>query len=234
MQRMLALPVNELEDELKPAAEGPTTTVAESPLPSPRSFEPVPPLEECYLPEPLVRLDPPSDLAGPATEPPRAPSLWLTTATDGEASLSSTPDDFATERRERAEESPPEPPPDSEIKSAAEHTEEEWERSLPVSPEVLDAISPSSGGKKSDRPFGRAQSPSPEAFPVPNPVDAPPVWIQPLVWTNRAFDAGTRWLGPLGGCIRSPGGRAILGWAGLGLLAGALGWLGVHELGWTW
>jgi outer membrane biosynthesis protein TonB len=55
-----------------------------------------------------------------------------------------------------------------------------------------------------------------------------------LYWTNRAFDRGTRWLGGPGRWLRSPGGRSVLGWFGIGLLTVALGWQVLAWLGWTW
>jgi hypothetical protein len=61
------------------------------------------------------------------------------------------------------------------------------------------------------------------------------VWtVYPLLWTNWAFDQATSWLGPLGRWLRAPGGRALLGWGGLLLLAAALAWLAWDGMGWTW
>jgi len=56
----------------------------------------------------------------------------------------------------------------------------------------------------------------------------------PLVALNRAFDAGTTLLGPVGGWLRSAGGRTWLGLLGLGLLLAALAWGLGDWLGWTW
>ena len=62
-----------------------------------------------------------------------------------------------------------------------------------------------------------------------------PAWYWlPLVPVNWLFDAATWLLGPLGRRLRTPGGRSLLGWTGLLLLAGALAWGVLDWLGWTW
>jgi hypothetical protein len=58
--------------------------------------------------------------------------------------------------------------------------------------------------------------------------------LRPLLWINLAFDWSTGWLGPLGRWLREPGGRALIGWGGLLLLAAALAWLAWDGIGWTW
>jgi hypothetical protein len=55
-----------------------------------------------------------------------------------------------------------------------------------------------------------------------------------LTWINQAFDRGTLWLGPAGRWLRSPPGRAVLGWLGAGLLMAALGWQILAWTGWNW
>src|SRR6266542_2678947 len=54
-----------------------------------------------------------------------------------------------------------------------------------------------------------------------------------LVGGNHLFDRGAGWLGPFGRWLRRPAGRAVLGWAGLVLLAAALGWVLLDWFGWT-
>lgn len=61
-----------------------------------------------------------------------------------------------------------------------------------------------------------------------------PVWLQPLVTFNAAFDWGVSWLGPLGRWLRTPSGRTVLGWIGLILLAAALVLVALDGMGWTW
>ncbi len=59
-------------------------------------------------------------------------------------------------------------------------------------------------------------------------------WLfQPLLWINQAYDRATPWLGPLGRWLRSPGGRSVLGYTGLTLLALAIAWSLRDWLG-TW
>ncbi len=48
-------------------------------------------------------------------------------------------------------------------------------------------------------------------------------WVMPgLHWSNRTFERLTAWLGNPGRWLRSPTGRATLGWIGLALWAIAL------------
>ncbi len=54
-----------------------------------------------------------------------------------------------------------------------------------------------------------------------------------LVWGNHLFDRGAGRLGPFGRWLRRPTGRTVLGWAGLVLLAAALGWVLLDWFGWT-
>lgn len=55
-----------------------------------------------------------------------------------------------------------------------------------------------------------------------------------LLWVNQGYDRGTARLGKLGQLLRSRFVRALLGIAGLGLLAWALAWLVRDWLGWNW
>jgi hypothetical protein len=69
----------------------------------------------------------------------------------------------------------------------------------------------------------RLMPPAPAA---PSPSHAAgrlPGWLlRPLLWSNRAFDRWTGWLGRPGRWLRGPLGRKVLGWVGLGLWAIAL------------
>jgi hypothetical protein len=58
--------------------------------------------------------------------------------------------------------------------------------------------------------------------PLPGGGEVVPGWAGPLVFVNRAFDRATRPLGVVGYWLRRPRGRAVLGWAGVALLALAL------------
>ena len=61
-----------------------------------------------------------------------------------------------------------------------------------------------------------------------------PLWLAPVVWANRAFDRSTYLLGPAGRWLRGPSGRSVVGWAGVGFLAAALGWALLDWLRWNW
>jgi hypothetical protein len=93
---------------------------------------------------------------------------------------------------------------------------------------VLAAISERS--REGERRSAAALSPPerPNAS-LPEPMLA--WWIRPLVWSNQVFDHITTWLGEPGEWLRGGSGRAVLGWTGLLLLAGALTWAVLVGLG---
>jgi hypothetical protein len=68
----------------------------------------------------------------------------------------------------------------------------------------------------------------------PSPIPVRPMGMQPIVWTNRAFDWWATRCGPLGLWLCGPAGRTLLGCTGLLLLAGALAWALHDWIGWTW
>ncbi|HMC64509.1 MAG TPA: hypothetical protein VKI65_06195 [Gemmataceae bacterium] len=59
-------------------------------------------------------------------------------------------------------------------------------------------------------------------------------WHLPFVWLNVAFDCLTYLLGPSGRWLRGPASRALIGWLGMLLLAGAMAWVWFEWMGWTW
>jgi hypothetical protein len=70
---------------------------------------------------------------------------------------------------------------------------------------------------------------------VPLPPPAPWLkWLLPLWWVNAAFDGCTRLLGPCGAWLRHSGGRTMLGATGIAMLLLALLLLLQDWLGWTW
>jgi len=72
-----------------------------------------------------------------------------------------------------------------------------------------------------------------EALP-PSWVEPLPFWLWPLSWVNRAFDRFTVPLGAPGRWLRGPGGKSLLGWVGMLLIAVA-GGIALHDwFGWTW
>ncbi len=232
MQRMLALPVGQLEEEIRASTErsavlspgdeeGPIyrrLAVEEmQPTPGDPELNPVP--------------DSAERLSGDEPDRPMgaAPELRLTTPTspeEGEGAPGASGADWeeiTTSTGTAVEESPPPPEvPD-------------WENGLPASPEVLAAIrerpldSAESGGHPTPAaslPRGLPDRPNAS---LPEPVVA--WWLRPLLWCNQVFDACTFWLGEPGEWLRSGRGRAVLGWCGLLLLAGAVGWAVLVGLG---
>ncbi len=60
-------------------------------------------------------------------------------------------------------------------------------------------------------------------------------WVyRMLVGTNQFYDSTSSIFGGAGEWLRGPGGRALLGIAGVMLLAGSAGWLVKDLLGWHW
>ena len=81
--------------------------------------------------------------------------------------------------------------------------------------------------------FSQAQPMQASGFPgVPTPQwqspknVAPPVpfILLPLLGFNRLFDIISYLLGPLGSFLRAPAGRNTLGWLGILMILGAIGW----------
>src|SRR5262249_15887226 len=60
------------------------------------------------------------------------------------------------------------------------------------------------------------------------------VLLQPLLWINGVYDRWTSWLGPLGRLLRSPRGRAVIGFVGLTLIGLAIAWSVRDLFGWWW
>jgi hypothetical protein len=224
MQRMLALPVNQLEEELRTMAEetsAPPTgdRLAESgeeaaPPAAPANSEGAPRSWSVSGDVPgAARADEAGEVA-----PPHAPLIAF-------QPLPST--DQAAPPTFPQESEPPREKPDSD-----------WEGLLPAGPEVLAALGrPAVVDQQSNTPEEAIAPGSPC-----NSLDAQPgnlhqrhwsLWVRPVLWSNWVFDGVTRWLGPPGRWLRSPAGRALLGWIGLGLLAGAAAWLVAFGFGWT-
>jgi len=70
--------------------------------------------------------------------------------------------------------------------------------------------------------------------PKPTADESVPVILWPLVAFNWLFDLLTYLLGPLGSWLRSNAGRNILGWLGIVMIFGALGWAIADWYGIDW
>jgi hypothetical protein len=87
-------------------------------------------------------------------------------------------------------------------------------------------------------PAALVEPPPQPSYARPSPLaEAAPIWAipaenkpafslfaLPFVAINRLFDLPTYLLGPLGACLRHPVGKTILGWLGIAMLLGAIGW----------
>jgi hypothetical protein len=235
MQRMLALPVHPLEAETEPAPEAP------APVEAPVVVPPRPPRPRLLaetaapVPEPLAVAAAPPDLrqeTASFTPPFSAVAGWRVA-------------------EEPAEDRAPLPAAPLPAAAAEEHSEEPslfWLDEPETEPRRsawLQPLPPPTLPFREGPPLPRAPALEwiePEAEPAEAIADtyrswrpAPtPAWLQPLVAFNAAFDWGVSWLGPLGRWLRTPGGRAALGWIGLVLLAAALALAALDGMGWTW
>jgi hypothetical protein len=229
MQRMLALPVNQLEEELRAATAVPPVPPPPLPKEGPiyrrLAVEDLPETPEnapAGRDQDTGKL--PSTLHGRRDFPPGPTLLLLSPTSPAAADLAREPDAEKEERARAGTVIREERPPRSQ--------EEEWEQNLPAGPELMAAISQRSRAEQERAGLpGSRMGDRPNAS-LPEPVVAP--WLRPLVWSNQLFDQWTTKLGRPGHWLRGDGGRALLGWAGLGLLTGALAWLLAGGFGWTW
>jgi hypothetical protein len=211
MQRMLALPVQQLEEELRTAA-APALRVE----------------------EPVGEAGPESTaLAPPATPAPDAAGLEEPARTDAAGDL--TPPHSPLASFQSPPQGAPASPPE-EMNPEPEKPDPVWEQLLPASPEVLAAL-----GRPAQEPqtAEQAQAPGPAAHSsdgrwAMGDRRSVSVWLRPVLWINQAFDGCTALLGGPGRWLRGASGRSLVGWIGLGLLGGAAAWLVAYGFGWTW
>jgi hypothetical protein len=231
MQRMLALPVNHLGEgvgppESKPDADAPQNVEAMRDAGAPEILAmPGTPLHQDVKAEE----EPPGAeggvSAGPGDE--NGPPPFLEVAAGSPAGQSFDEEGAPIEAvREGA--------------NSANPVETAWERPIPASPEVLEAIGQRPLREVVDRKrdlgtLRRTDNESAQrAVATTIPKAEAPAWLRPLLWSNRTFDWCTGLLGGPGRWLRGVRGRALLGWVGLGLIAGGLVWMAVTELGWKW
>jgi hypothetical protein len=85
-------------------------------------------------------------------------------------------------------------------------------------------------------------SPPPQQRPAQGPVwpltaipqPATGLRLRALLWSNRTFDRCTARLGRPGRWLQGPPGRRLVGWLGIGLLAGSVAWGLSNWFDWTW
>lgn len=73
-------------------------------------------------------------------------------------------------------------------------------------------------------PYSPAVTTLPGGKPLPDAPQRREWVLRPLLWTNRFFDRASYLLGPAGRWLRGDLGRTVLGWCGLAMTAGAVGW----------
>jgi hypothetical protein len=216
MERMLALPVNDLGDALEPEAGAATDR---SPTPSDKAARPAahataecPPVEEVS-----------GDMVRPATDvtPESLGGLRINRHT-GSPSLPAP--HWKPEQMQEAERFLSADPPAAFGPHPA---------FAPIATVPLSTPPDTTPGSLPVTP-----SPRPRILPRPWPTYASPslgaLWDRWLVWTNRTFDRYTCWLGKPGRWLQGPTGRTVLGWLGLGLLAAAGAWTLSIWFDWTW
>jgi hypothetical protein len=231
MQRMLALPVSQLEEEIRASTErsaGLSPADEEGPIYRRLAVEEMQPTNPGLEPNPGTDPADRSSEDEPLREMGLGPELRLATA--------HIPDE--AEDRPPASEAHWEEtnnPTGTTVEEAPPHNLPDWESGLPASPEVLAAIrerplhpADAEGRPALISPPSRGLPERPNAS-VPEPVVA--WWLLPLVWCNHLFDYCTFALGEPGAWLRSGPGRAVLGWCGLLLLAGAVAWAVLVEFG---
>ncbi|MFO0809506.1 MAG: hypothetical protein U0746_12845 [Gemmataceae bacterium] len=86
------------------------------------------------------------------------------------------------------------------------------------------------------QPVVRASVPIPEPVTAytPRRDEPPPPLLAPLVAFNQLFDAIVGLFGPLGRCVCGPVGRNILGMAGVLMFLGGIAWGLMEYNGWSW
>jgi hypothetical protein len=229
MQRMLALPVNQLEEELRTMAEETSTT--------PTGERPVVENEE------TARTTAPegdSPKASPGGPDPDGPPAVGPARADGAAEVAPPHAPLASFQPLPAAEQGSPLAPSAETEAPREKADSDWERLLPAGPEVLAALGRPAPKENADHEVRIADRGAPigegltTAQPSTRLLDPPSsLWLRPVLWINQVFDWCTPWLGRPGRWLRGPVGRALLGWVGLGLLAGAAAWLLAYRFGWT-
>jgi hypothetical protein len=215
MQRMLALPVGDLEEARSPGSAG--TSVAAAP-------------EESRMAASTAESHP----AAAATEyqEPAPASYQYDEANDEEPS-----DELSPEHEQSLPEHEAQPDGVDSGESAAttaespasrepHEQEERTSRLRPVSEEVLSALATQPAGLSPDM-LGKGSAL------LSARVQRTPIYLWPLALLNRVFDLLTYLLGPFGAWLRGSGGRTFLAIVGLVFLLAAVGLQLLAWLAWN-
>jgi hypothetical protein len=220
IQRMLTVPVNQLDDEPEYSSEGQELVPA---LPSFKAIVPTP----SPVPESISRItnpEPPSlarkTYPGAASDEPRVELAAVHAPTRDIAPEAGKPE---------FEPSPFPEPPIVDNKPLPESRQVAIGQELPaVNPDREPAHETTTVFA------GFANAPPADVSrkrKARDPVGSGP-WLWPILWCNQAFDSCVGLLGPPGRWLQSASGRAFLGAAGLLLLSGALAWAILGRMAW--
>ena len=122
---------------------------------------------------------------------------------------------------------PPPPPPAPEPMYFGPPSTRPAAPPLPASP---GALPPPAPAPPPPRPVPAASAtPFPGAAPKPHPTPSEyepgiPLWVWPFVLLNRIADGCLSLLGPPGRWLTTEGGKNFLGWTGVLMVLGAIGW----------
>jgi hypothetical protein len=222
MDRMLALPVNDLDDSAPPPPDivrmptvSATLTVLEAPAVEAPVVE-VPVLEVPVLKAPVVETPVPEMMEEKMEEKIlRKPA----TARDRSSFLQESFPNYTTEFESDSMGSdeflfrPKAKGPKTDVEPTLEN-------------EIPPSITKLAATAAKPKPAARSK-------PAPTKSSGVPILL-PVRWFNQAFDLATLLLGAPGAWLRGPGGRRALGWTGFALIAAAGLWLAKDLLAWTW
>jgi hypothetical protein len=206
LERMLALPVNRLDE--------PDCAQADVATLPPATNDPAPPDG--------------GDQA-PPHPPGEAPALNTLQASEGAgfATGAETPELVSPPVREWGEDNQPAPfgPPHFPL-----FTNLEWQE-IPEVPATTTALDPPPAADESLA-FPALGPLPPPTRPQPRVKGPIPLGLRPLLWPNQAFDRYAAALGAPGRWLSGPSGRSVIGWTGLLLLAAAAAWGLLDWMGW--
>jgi hypothetical protein len=211
MQRMLALPVNQLDEPPAPVEQR-----------GPRIEE-----QSARIADHEVGgedAEAPAERTEPAAPAPLAPQAF--TEDGGRIVIAHAPAVLPPPHRPAPPAEPPRPrftPPDEPAVIIPPGPSPSAPAPAPPVPPPAPPAVPAPRPRRAAPPLTQPQTLAPPPGPAPAPRRRAPGWVmRPLLWSNRTFDRWTAWFGSPGRWLRGPRGRSVLGWVGLGLWATAL------------